>query len=565
MSASSFRSHSASLPIAIAIVLASIVAHTVGAAPASAQSVSADLPALLARPISPGSIGLLANHAGQPAAQKRLAEAVKHENPSVRAVAARVAFITNAKALAPALIGAVAKEEHAHTAAEQVRALMGLLGAPGDQIVLRAVTRIGGPTVTAMADVLARTRPADIAGRLPTLMPLANPRELGGALATACAQHPSSANEILQAALASKSPYLFEAAISSLREAARPVPAAVLMQGLQSADVRHRSAVIWHLFFATTAGDAIPDEVAAAAAGKPIAAGTTARDLTWDDYGRELLARFRGSRPTEADWAGLISLPENGTSAYGLPLEAYARMTNAELKAIGAVRGDNKAGLLRRSGRDAKRTDREVEARTLVMRTIPIFAKGLIADMLALSDCRPPSDTHFAAGNVTYRPDGRPERIGLIQSPMSNDCQAFVRGMMVLTIASTDHPVAPDSADYVLLPFERKFLECADDPFAPARPRELDMTYEPPRDARVPAPTYPEAARRANTSGGVVRVRASVSHTGCVTGAETIRSVHPLFDFAAIQAMIQGRYTPAKINGTPVDSFVNWSMQFYAP
>ena len=54
-----------------------------------------------------------------------------------------------------------------------------------------------------------------------------------------------------------------------------------------------------------------------------------------------------------------------------------------------------------------------------------------------------------------------------------------------------------------------------------------------------------------------------MSHTGCITGAETIRSVHPLFDLAAIQAMVQGRYTPAKINGTPVDSIINWSVPFY--
>ena len=168
--------------------------------PAAAE----DLPALLARPMSPGSIALLVSHASEPAAQKRLAEAVKHENPAVRAVAARVAFVTMSKGLAPALIGTVAKEEHAHTAAEQVRALMGLLGKPGDQIVIRAVTRIGGPAAIAMAESLARTRPADIPGLLPTLLPLANSRELGAALATACAQHPASATEILQAILASK-------------------------------------------------------------------------------------------------------------------------------------------------------------------------------------------------------------------------------------------------------------------------------------------------------------------------------------------------------------------------
>jgi hypothetical protein len=549
----------------IAILLAALAWHPAHVVAAEAEDPPA-LPALLARPISPGSIAMLVAHASEPAVQKRLAEAVKHESPAVRAVAARAAFITMSKGLAPALIAAVAKEEHAHTAGEQVRALMGLLGAPGDQIVIRAVTRIGGPAAIAMAESLARTRPADIPRLLPTLLPLAGPRELGAALATACAQHPTSANDILQAILASQNPYLFNEVISSMREAARPIPPAVLIQALQSEQAFHRTAVVWYLFFAATSGDDVPEEVAAAGAKatKPIAAGTAAGDLTWDDYGREMLARFRGSRPIEADWAGLMSLPENVNKARSLPLEAYARMTNAELKVINAVRGDNKAGLLRRSGRDAKRSDQDIEARTQVMRTVPVFAQGLIADTLAVNNCRPPSAAHFAAGNVTYRPDGRAQSIEVIQATMPNECKAFVRGMMMLTIASPDHPVVPDLADYVLLLFDTKFLQCADDPFPPERPRGPRLSWEPPRDPRIPSPLWPEAARRANTAGGVVRLRANLSHTGCVTGVETIRSVHPLFDLSAIQALVQGRYNiPAKINGTPVDTFITWSVPFH--
>ena len=245
------------------------------------------------------------------------------------------------------------------------------------------------------------------------------------------------------------------------------------MQALKSEEAPHRTAVVWHLFFAATTGDAVPDDVAAAAVSKPIAAGTAAANLTWDDYGRELLARFRGSRPTEADWAGLMSQPQNVGRARSLPIEAYGRMTNAELKVINAVRGDNQAGLLRRSGRDAKRNDQEVEARTQMMRTIPVFAQGLIGDMLLVNNCRPPSAQHFAAGSVTYRPDGRAQSIEVIQATMPKECQAFVRGMMMLTIASVDHPVVPELADHILLLFDKKFLQCADDPYPPERPRGI--------------------------------------------------------------------------------------------
>src|SRR5688500_10708272 len=96
-------------------VLAAVVCVTLagvcwlGAPPPAAAE---DLAALLARPVSTGAIALLAEHATQPAAQKRLIEAVKHEDPAVRAVAARVAFVTMSKGAASALISAVAKEEH---------------------------------------------------------------------------------------------------------------------------------------------------------------------------------------------------------------------------------------------------------------------------------------------------------------------------------------------------------------------------------------------------------------------------------------------------------------------
>ena len=168
------------------------------------------------------------------------------------------------------------------------------------------------------------------------------------------------------------------------------------------------------------------------------------------------------------------------------------------------------------------------------MRTIPVFAQGLIGDMLAVNGCRPPSDAAFRGGQ-RHVSSGRPraQSIEVIQAAMSKECQAFVRGMMMLTIASPDHPIVPELADHVLMLFDRQFLECADDPFPPVRPRGTNMTYEAPRAARVPDAIWPEAARRVNTSGGVVRMRAAISHAGCVTSVETVRSVHPIFDLAA--------------------------------
>ena len=83
----------------ITITLGAAMAVAAAAAPAAAE----DLQALLARPMTPGSVALLVEHVMEPAVQKRLIEAVKHEDPAVRAVAARIAFVTTSRGLAAPL------------------------------------------------------------------------------------------------------------------------------------------------------------------------------------------------------------------------------------------------------------------------------------------------------------------------------------------------------------------------------------------------------------------------------------------------------------------------------
>jgi TonB family protein len=67
-------------------------------------------------------------------------------------------------------------------------------------------------------------------------------------------------------------------------------------------------------------------------------------------------------------------------------------------------------------------------------------------------------------------------------------------------------------------------------------------------------PEYPiEAVRHEWT--GIVRLRFHVSSTGEVTGADILRSTgHPLLDETALQALRRCRFTPATVDGAPVES-----------
>ncbi len=330
-------------------------------APAAAE----DLTALLARPVSPGAIALLAEHATQPAAQKRLIEAVRHEDPAVRAVAARVAFVTMSKGVASALISTVAKEEHVHTGAEQVRALMALLGAPGDSIVLGAVKRLGAPAAIAMAESLARTRPEDIPRHLPVLVAAtakSDMPELGAALATASVQHPTQAKDIVEAVLAAKSDDLWKAVLDPLHITGRRVTPAALLAGLTAAEESQRVRMLWHVFTLSGEGAPLPEDVMAAAAPRP---DRRERRRRGPHLGSVRARAVRAAARHGRDQGGLGG-PAGAPRAQGArqrtcPFFAYGWLTDAEVDAIDTVTGRRgEAGKVRSA---ARREREKAEAR----------------------------------------------------------------------------------------------------------------------------------------------------------------------------------------------------------
>jgi hypothetical protein len=553
------------MKLRIAIVLAALAGQLTITAPATAQQ---DLQALLARPISPGSVALLVEHAKEPDAQKRLTEAIKHEDPAVRAVAARVAFVTMSKGTAPALITALAKEEHAQTAAEQVRTLMAFYGAAGDSIVRKAVERIGGPAAIAMLESLARNRPGDVPVHLPLLLTsIAKPdrHELGAALATACVQHPAHAGDITAAVLAAKDDQLWGWMLDSLRFVEGFEPSAVTLTGLAAPQESQRVLALWHVYNRDHAGTAIAEDVLAAVVPPPIAAGTPAASLTWEAFVRELYARHRGAAATAADWPGMLQLPAHKEQVTKLAdyHYSYSNLSDAELKAIDAVKGDGEAGKMRRFSRnDERKTLKASKAGTHIVRTLPVFAKGLLADLRAVHGCKLPGSSWFAGGELTYHPDGRARTLSPVERALSDECQAFMRSALTLTIASLNFAVTPESRDYVLVLFSPEFLSCADDPFPVNRPRGADLAFEFPKRKIRPRLQFPQEYQRLGLPDTEVLLRARVTHTGCISGGETLRSAQPAFDLQALRALFEAKMSPATLGGQAVDSTISYGFVF---
>ena len=74
-------------------------------------------------------------------------------------------------------------------------------------------------------------------------------------------------------------------------------------------------------------------------------------------------------------------------------------------------------------------------------------------------------------------------------------------------------------------------------------------------------PSYPRAAREKRIE-GVVILEAKLTESGNVSDIAVLKSVHPLVDEAAVQAVRQWRYSPATLNGTPVSVYLTVTTTF---
>lgn len=99
-------------------------------------------------------------------------------------------------------------------------------------------------------------------------------------------------------------------------------------------------------------------------------------------------------------------------------------------------------------------------------------------------------------------------------------------------------------------------------------PKPMDVTaicrgikITPPRKTRDVRPVYPPIARSAGIQGTVV-VEAMVDASGKVTDAKVTRSVYPLLDQAALDALAQSEFAPARCGDVAVPMVITVTQQF---
>jgi hypothetical protein len=222
------------------------------------------------------------------------------------------------------------------------------------------------------------------------------------------------------------------------------------------------------------------------------------------------------------------------------------------------------------------------------LRTASALYPGFLSSLLAASGCRPTDQPSTAVVSVRYAANGRPV-VSSVEASPSEACATALRGLAAVTLADPGYAFVEGSEERLVLLLGKDAVACADRPVV----RTSIATAQGQADVVQPVktkdvlPTYPRTARSAKLE-GTVQVEAMLTATGCIRDAVVIGSADessvrrgaqpplagapvksrvllPLntsLDYAALLAMTQWQFTPAQLNGQPVDVVMTISSQF---
>jgi TonB family protein len=503
--------------------------------------------------------GELAVHAAslRPLPDAVLRTALTDSRPAMRLTAARIAGVVHAVSATADIARALEREPHAEAALEQLRSLLLFRTTESLAAAETSAKRVRGAPLMAWASWLARTAPERLAEQIVHLADLDDP---GAVLDIAWRHHPS-ARQMLVSAWLQRAGTAWDRLLPHLlhpQTAAADAP--MVVEALRAGDAAVRERIVWLVLHRVSDRKAVPEDVLRAASTLNAA---RADAPAWEDVGREWLARWH--RKTKTPDRSAVLSARAGTHARDLEtVRALGVLTNSEIQALRQALGD---------GRDHQRHSRsdsppaELPPAPVARTPAPLFP-GFLASLLAAAGCPMTDDDSFLAVNLTYDADGRPIRANM--HPASKGCQAAVAGLVQVTLADDRYVIRDRHTDWLVLFLGRDRVACADG----AQPAHTLATLGPSDEQRVQAPRlissvkpkYPTAELSAQATGEVV-IAGRVSTDGCVSRAAVVRSSGPYttpdtstaFALAALQAVVQWRYSPAVLDGVgvPVDLTVN--------
>jgi TonB family protein len=524
-----------------------------------------DVRAALARPPSPGGVAMLVGKLAEDGVAARLAEALRHESASVRATAARVIAVSGGLGLRDEVVAQLDREADVSVAAELLRTAL-LLGSPPDDAVVRgAVRRYAGNLDLTLAETLARTQGVTAILRPGLLEGLAIEPRAWRLLRIALRGDAQQAARALEALADEGDAGTFGRVLAAAREEGLELDTGALLSAARASSAPVRAQA--YLDLAATGG--LPSDLAERLASVPEATASEAGSDA--GFAHDLLQRRLGRAPRpDAAWQ------ERARSGAALDLnrstllrsDILRLMTRDERRAL-AARTD--LGLrVTDKGRELSREEAlEFKAATPpspIVRRAPSLRlasglpSGLLTDLVRLAECRPKA-TSIAHAQVRFRPDGRPAQVGMLDSKLSEACDAVARAALPLVLAPDS--VRPDLAEVLALPLDDDESSCDERPLAavpvPLGPGAGGILA--PRKVRDVKPEFPAVAVLSGLR-GIVVLQALVSEAGCVREVSLLKGAHPSLDGAAIRAVSRWRYTPTLLDGKPVPVTMTVTVNF---
>lgn len=538
-------------------------AQTAASAPAPGDSDVVPLDSLMARPPSPGGLLLLLPHSSDARVQRRWSDAARHENPGMRAAAARAIHASGLVPLLPDVRHALDAEEDTYAAIEQARALIALGDANAVDVAIAAAHRLEGRLPGIVMGALALKAPDDLLARAPALRGLGSSGGLGAALALAASRKALEQRGTFAAAARAAGPHSWAAFLDFNDRRDISLARSALIQALDdsSPDIVRRA--MWSL------GELSPSAEILGAFDRALE--RLAEPRSPEAFLRVLLGRHIHEKAREEiDWPTAIRAWPKKRAESMKAIWLANMVSKAERKAFAkALDVDDWPGFpIPKSPAQPPGETVPLEP-PLVLRTPAAFPRLVVSDAMGIVGCAA-SDEAIAAADVDYRADGRPRRVRPVGQGTSPACDQVFRALMAASVAPINRPLAADRAQVIVMSFRPEPLACADQypPYeyegfmsAPKVGTGEPGTVQPPVKTYHVSPVYPEALQRAGIQGQVV-IEAIISRGGCVSLATVSRSPHPRLSLAAVTAVTQWRFSPTLLNGSPVPVIMTVTANF---
>ncbi len=514
---------------------------------------------------TPAQIAELVHESDDAKAADALRAALVAPKALVRATAARVIAVRGMAALLPEVREGVGKETDAAAAREEIRAL-GLLGTADDVRLARSVAaKWPAGMDNALAVAVARRGSASAMEMYNTTLResrMTNRAEFfrvalwGQADAMALAGSRLIANDDERG---------WEGLLDALLQSNVAMHPPMLVASLGAPSEPIRNASVWYLI----RGYAAAPESMPALVSESLAAPRAELSSDREDFGRELLRRMAGGEKRgDARWNRFLDSAE-ADQLLEKSDDALLFLTDAEyaLRYARCEVQTRECALPKERRRGGPRTIPSEPVAPPAFDLPEVLPAGLAEAILDGSRC---SASWSGVADASVDRAGRIRTLDLEKVFTPAACKRALDTLLRVSMA-TNTSARSGFAGPVLLVHPARAALCLDEDAPEAAPTSTYRTggaVQAPKVIRRVDPHFPTRALESmgNYSHVLVIAEAIIAKSGCVRSIRLIKqSPYPELNAAALIALAEWKFRPGSLDGKPVDTIFNLSVNFKTP